>query len=107
MTFSTADATMYLQGKENNLTRKGKVKGMMTATRRAATGLDIVKEVSINNNEELKAFIESETDFIQSNRGHYFTEICDEDGILVKKIAYNNGMRYIVKVSSHRVSKAY
>lgn len=79
---------------------------MMKATRKTR-GFDVCKVVELNNNEELKAFIESETDFIQSNKGYYFTEICGESGNLIKKISYDNGMRYIVRIGAHPLSKAF
>lgn len=79
---------------------------MMKAIRRSK-GYYTNKVVELNNNEELKAFIESETDFIQSNRGYYFTEIYGESGNLIKKISYDNGMRYIVRMGAHPLSKAF
>jgi len=65
------------------------------------------KVVELKDNEELKAFIKSETDFIQSNRGYYFTEICGESGNLIKKISYDNGIRYTVRMGAHPLSKAF
>lgn len=65
------------------------------------------KVVELRDNEELKAFIKSETDFIQSNRGYYFTEIYGESGNLIKKISYDNGIRYAVRMGAHPLSKAF
>ena len=79
---------------------------MMKAIRRSK-GYYTNKVVELNNNEELKAFIESETDFIKSNRGYYFTEIYGESGNLIKSISYNHDMQYIVRIGAHRLSKAF
>ena len=79
---------------------------MMKAIRRSK-GYYTNKVVELNNNEELKAFIKSETDFVQSSRGYYFTEIYGESGNLIKSISYNHDMRYIVKMGAHPLNKAF